>query len=168
MRRSDGDNGIGRSELRTTARRRRTPPTATPFAAYGNAETTDARQPTATNTPEPSPTSRADELPRRYSRQSIGLVAVRDPFNGAFLFGTFQDAANYSCSNCHLTDSEKANLGPGLLNIKDRAATRVEGMSGRRIHLSVNRRFPVLHSRRLRPGANAAELGGDLQRSRDL
>ena len=54
---------------------------------------------------------------------------MRDPFNGAILFGTFQDAANYSCANCHLTDSEKANLGPGLLNIKDRAATRVEGVT---------------------------------------
>ena len=57
------------------------------------------------------------------------LVAVRNPENGAVLFETFQDAANYSCSNCHLPTSEKTNIGPGLLNIKDRALTRVEGQS---------------------------------------
>lgn len=92
------------------------PPTETPMP-----------EPTATPTIEPTV---APEPTRAPALSPIDrLVAVRDAENGAALFMTFQDAANYSCSNCHLPDSEKTNLGPGLLNIKDRAATRVEGMS---------------------------------------
>ena len=92
------------------------PPTETPIP-----------EPTATPTIEPTV---APEPTRPPALSPIDrLVAVRDAENGAALFMTFQDAANYSCSNCHLPDSEKTNLGPGLLNIKDRAATRVEGMS---------------------------------------
>lgn len=106
------------------------------------AEATATVPPTATSlppteTPMPEPTATPTTVPtvtpeptRAPALSPIDrLVAVRDPFNGAMLFGTFQDAANYACSNCHLTDSEKENLGPGLLNIKDRAATRVEGMT---------------------------------------
>lgn len=59
------------------------------------------------------------------------MVAARNPEKGKILFETFQDDAGsgYSCSNCHLPTSEKTNIGPGLLNIKQRAATRVEGLS---------------------------------------
>jgi len=57
------------------------------------------------------------------------MVSLRDTLNGQALFNTFQDAANYACSNCHLPDSEETNIGPGLLNIKDRAASRVPGQS---------------------------------------
>lgn len=91
--------------------------------------------PTSTSTPPPTatPTELPTATPEPTSAPALSpidrLVAVRDPFNGGMLFGTFQDAANYACSNCHLSDSEKENLGPGLLNIKDRAATRIEGMS---------------------------------------
>ena len=92
------------------------PPTDTPMP---EATATPTMQPTAT--PEPTNAPALSPIDR--------LVAVRDAENGAALFVTFQDAANYSCSNCHLPDSEKTNLGPGLLNIKDRAATRIEGMS---------------------------------------
>ncbi len=91
--------------------------------------------PTVTSTPPPTatPTELPTATPEPTSAPALSpidrLVAVRDPFNGGMLFGTFQDAANYACSNCHLSDSEKENLGPGLLNIKERAATRIEGMS---------------------------------------
>lgn len=99
------------------------PPTATPLPP------TDTPVPEATATPTDPPTSTPEPTSAPAASPIDRLVAVRDPFNGAILFGTFQDAANYSCSNCHLTDSEKENLGPGLLNIKDRAASRVEGMT---------------------------------------
>ena len=97
--------------------------------------TATALPPTDTPMPEPTatPTMKPSATPAPTSAPVLSpidrLVAVRDPFNGGMLFGTFQDAANYACSNCHLSDSEKENLGPGLLNIKDRAATRIEGMS---------------------------------------
>ena len=100
-----------------------TPPTQTPLPPTQ----TSTPQPTETPTPEPKPTTEPTQAP--VLSPIDRLVAVRDAMNGAMLFGTFQDAANYSCSNCHLSDSEKENLGPGLLNIKDRAATRVEGMT---------------------------------------
>lgn len=98
-------------------------PSATPMPP------TATSMPTSTFTPTPLPTSAPEPTSSPVLSPIERLVAVRDPMNGAMLFGTFQDAANYACSNCHLSDSEKENLGPGLLNIKDRAATRVEGMS---------------------------------------
>ena len=56
---------------------------------------------------------------------------MRDPENGAILFETFQETAGtgYSCANCHSPTSEEKLVGPGLLNIKSRAVTRVEGQS---------------------------------------
>lgn len=89
------------------------PPTHTPLPP-----------PTATPTLEPTATAEPTVPPRQSPIDR--LVAVRDIENGKVLFETFQDAANYSCSNCHLVDSEKTNLGPGLLNIKDRALTRTD------------------------------------------
>ncbi|MCY3782041.1 MAG: c-type cytochrome [Chloroflexi bacterium] len=94
------------------------PPTETPTLA-----------PTATPTPMPSPTPEPTALP--VLSPIDRMVSVRNPEKGAILFNTFQETAGsgYACSNCHLVDSEKANLGPGLLNIRDRALTRVEGQS---------------------------------------
>ena len=99
------------------------PPTETPLPPTS----TPIPQPTATSTPQPTPTPEPTEAPVQSPIDR--LVAVRDAENGALLFNTFQDAANYACANCHLADSEKTNLGPGLLNIKDRGATRVAGQS---------------------------------------
>ncbi len=101
------------------------PPTATPLP------------PTATPTPEPTltPTPPPTATPAPTATPVLSpidrLVAMRDAEKGAALFVTFQETAGsgYSCSNCHLADSEKTNLGPGLLNIKDRALTRVEGQT---------------------------------------
>lgn len=101
------------------------PPTATPLppTATLTPEPTETPTPLPTATPEPTATPLLSPIDR--------MVAVRNPERGAALFTVFQEAAGtgYSCSNCHLADSEKANLGPGLLNIKDRALTRVEGQS---------------------------------------
>ena len=92
------------------------PPSVTPTPV----PPTETPMPTATSAPptEPPPQSPIDRL-----------VAVRNAANGETLFNTFQDAANYSCANCHSPDSEKKLIGPGLLNIKDRAATRIPGQS---------------------------------------
>lgn len=90
------------------------PPTATPT----DPPPTATPVPTATPEPTSAPQSPIDRL-----------VAVRNAENGAALFQTFQDAANYSCANCHSPTSEKKLIGPGLLNIKDRAAQRSPGQS---------------------------------------
>lgn len=100
-----------------------TPPTQTPLPPTQTPEprATETSTPEPTHTPEPTKAPALSPIDR--------LVAVRDAENGAVLFETFQEAANYACSNCHLPTSEKTNIGPGLLNIKDRAQTRVEGMT---------------------------------------
>lgn len=94
------------------------PPTGTPIP-----EPTATATPPPTATPEPTATPILSPIDR--------MVAVRDPEKGKVLFETFQDDAGsgYSCSNCHLPTSEKTNIGPGLLNIKHRAATRIEGLT---------------------------------------
>ncbi|MCY3831934.1 MAG: c-type cytochrome [Chloroflexi bacterium] len=99
------------------------PPTATPVPPT----VTPTPEPTGTNTLAPSPSPEPTSAPLMSPIDR--LVAVRDAANGASLFETFQEAANYACSNCHLPTSEKTNIGPGLLNIKDRAANRVAGMT---------------------------------------
>lgn len=103
------------------------PPTKPPTATPAPPTQTSTPEPTATTTPEPSPTAEPTSAPALSPIDR--LVAVRDVANGAVLFETFQEAANYACSNCHLPTSEKTNIGPGLLNIKDRAANRVAGMT---------------------------------------
>lgn len=106
------------------------PPTPLPTAMPTELPSaTPTEEPTAPPTDLPTATPEPTAAPARSPIDR--LVAVRNPERGAELFALFQAAAStgYSCSNCHLVDSEKANLGPGLLNIKDRALTRVEGMS---------------------------------------
>ena len=119
------------------------PPSATPIVEAGSAAATVAPTtaptvtplpPTATPTdipPTATPAPTATPQPTAAAPQSPidRLVAVRNPDNGAALFQTFQDAANYSCANCHSPSSEKKLIGPGLLNIKERAANRVAGQS---------------------------------------
>lgn len=85
--------------------------------------------PAPTSTPAPPPTPTAEPTTAAASSPIDRLVAVRDPENGRLLFETFQEAANYACSTCHSAASEEKLVGPGLLNIKDRAPTRVEGQS---------------------------------------
>ena len=99
------------------------PPTATPIPP------TDTPIPEPTALPTSVPTARPEPTAEPVLSPIDRLVAVRNVERGKVLFETFQDAANYSCANCHLPDSEKTNLGPGLLNVKDRALTRVEGKS---------------------------------------
>lgn len=52
----------------------------------------------------------------------IELVANADPVNGEALFNS-----GLPCTSCHLVDSEDSLVGPGLLNIPQRAETRIEG-----------------------------------------
>jgi mono/diheme cytochrome c family protein len=50
-----------------------------------------------------------------------------DASAGEALFNEFQQAASFACVTCHNPDNEERLVGPGLQNIGDRAATRVEG-----------------------------------------
>ena len=93
------------------------------------------------------------------------MAAARDAENGAVLFQIYQEAAKYSCANCHSPISEKPLVGPGLLNVKDRAATRVEGQSAAEyIYTSIiDPKAHVLEGYETEMPENWAEIYRDLE-----
>lgn len=60
---------------------------------------------------------------------TVQLPHDSDPENGAALFVQFHGAAGASCSACHRVDSDERLIGPGLLNIANRAGARVADQS---------------------------------------
>jgi cytochrome c2 len=60
------------------------------------------------------------------------FVSQSNPAHGNELFHTFFDQAGYMCATCHRTDSEEKLIGPGLLNVGTRGATRVPGQIAER------------------------------------
>lgn len=88
---------------------------------------TPTLEPTVIPTEEPTPT--IEPTTEQVASPIDRLVSVRDAENGAILFEMFQADAGFACSTCHRVDSEAQLIGPGLLNLKDRALDRVEGQS---------------------------------------
>lgn len=92
------------------------PPTATPEPA-----TATPVPPTATTEPTVEPTEEA---------AASDATAAGDPANGQTLFITGNTSVGAPpCSTCHLADSEAQLVGPGMLNIGERAASRVPELS---------------------------------------
>lgn len=58
-----------------------------------------------------------------------GDLSLGNAARGETLFNTFQPDAGFACATCHLPNSEERLIGPGLLNVGTRAATRVEGLT---------------------------------------
>lgn len=96
-------------------------PTGTPMPP------TPTSEPTASPTTEPTATLEPTSEP--VLSPIDRLVAVSDVEKGEELFITLQSSIGFSCSTCHRVDSEDHLIGPGLLNINDRAEDRVEGQS---------------------------------------
>ncbi|GAB4570819.1 MAG: hypothetical protein Kow0077_05890 [Anaerolineae bacterium] len=71
--------------------------------------------PTATPTPTPLPPT---EVP----------VAMGDPVRGEELFRNGKDASP-ACVTCHMIDQEMVLIGPSMVGIAERAASRVSGQS---------------------------------------
>ncbi|MBZ0297249.1 MAG: cytochrome c [Anaerolineae bacterium] len=66
------------------------------------------------------------------------VLGEGDAAAGQVLFNTMQSQVGFACVTCHHTDSEARLIGPGLQNISERAATRVEGESAAEyIHNSI-------------------------------
>lgn len=80
------------------------------------------------------------------------LPPSADAANGQRLFNTFQPAAGIACSTCHRVDSEERLVGPGLLNVGTRAATRVKGQSA----------IAYLHDSIVNPSAYVVEGYADI------
>jgi cytochrome c2 len=89
-------------------------------------EATNTVPGTATPTPVlPTPTVASTPT----ASGEIDPLVIGDPDHGQELFNTFQPDAGYMCATCHWADREDRLIGPGLLNIGSRAATRVEGQN---------------------------------------
>lgn len=101
------------------------PPTAVPTEA----PTATAEPPTAAPTEAPTTEPQA-AAPAGNDTLSV-MVSLANPANGETLFNTIYDTnvGPFACFTCHSVDSEEKKIGPGQLNIADRAATRIEGVS---------------------------------------
>lgn len=66
------------------------------------------------------------------ARPSATPVTGGDPARGEKLFARFQPLVGMACTNCHLADSEQRLVGPGLLNVAQRAATNIDQRLTRR------------------------------------
>lgn len=89
-------------------------------------ETTPEETAVAEATPETTePVDTAAESPDGES-PIVDAVANADPAQGEQLF-TMNPVT--PCNTCHLVDSEAMLVGPGLLNVGERAETRIEGMA---------------------------------------
>lgn len=89
-------------------------PTAEPVAADATAEAGAE----ATSAPEATAEAGAE---------TAALTVDGDVAAGQELFNTLIAETGFSCMACHNAASEDRLVGPGLLNVAARAATRVEG-----------------------------------------
>ncbi|MEO8612162.1 MAG: c-type cytochrome [Chloroflexota bacterium] len=102
------------------------PATATPVPATATTAPT-SEPPTATSIP-------ASETPAPAAAAGV----TGDATHGQVLFNTFEDQVSFACATCHHFDTEDRLIGPGLLNVSVRAATRVEGQTAEEyIHNSI-------------------------------
>lgn len=77
---------------------------------------------------------------------------VGNPANGEVLYNQLYPEAGFACVSCHYPDQETRLVGPGLLNIGTRAATRVEGESA----------VEYIHNAIVNPGAYVVDGYPDL------
>lgn len=106
---------------------------STPFELTSVPTATSTDIPTVTTAPTDVSTEEPTLMPEPTQETASSpldrLIESRDPAEGEILFNTLQDATGFACSTCHRDDSEQQLIGPGLLNVKDRAPNRVEGQS---------------------------------------
>jgi cytochrome c2 len=100
------------------------PPTTTPTDVPATATSIPA---TATTVPTSEPPT-ATTVPPTASPVPVAAGPSGDAENGKVLFETFYDQVSFACATCHHVDTEDRLIGPGLLNVSTRAATRVEGL----------------------------------------
>ena len=130
---------VAQAEIEAEEEEEAEPPTDTPVAAT---ETNTPLPPTATDVPPaetPEQTEEAteeavtDEDEGEAEEEEDALAALvnllGDPERGNELFHQNQPAVGFACINCHNVDTEERLVGPGLLNVEERAATRFESMS---------------------------------------
>ncbi|MFN8376711.1 MAG: c-type cytochrome [Anaerolineae bacterium] len=118
----NGEGVTAATQVPPTATATQVPPTATqvpPTATQAATEAPTTAPVEATTAPDQAAAPAGDD-------PVAVLAALYDPAEGEMLFNQ-QTATGYACSSCHLVNSEQMLIGPGLLNISTRGATRVAG-----------------------------------------
>ena len=93
-----------------------------------NAPTATVVPATATQAPTDVPTATV-EPPTAVPQQAASGEGTGDPEKGKEYFNTVRTEVNFACATCHHFDTEAQLIGPGLLNVSVRAASRVPGES---------------------------------------
>lgn len=91
----------------------------------------------------PRTAARPDVVSAGGTLAAAPVLLPGDPTEGERLFNTVHPAAGAACSTCHRADSEQRLIGPGLLNLRARAAERVPGESA----------LDYIHTSIVQPGA---------------
>jgi cytochrome c2 len=135
---------VAQAEIEAEEEEEAEPPTDTPVAAT---ETNTPLPPTETDvppteTPEQTEEATVEAVDEEAEEEEDSLTAMvnllGNPERGDELFHQNQPSVGFACINCHNIDTEERLVGPGLLNIEERAATRVEGTSAvEYIHTSI-------------------------------
>ncbi|GAB4518002.1 MAG: hypothetical protein OHK0046_25210 [Anaerolineae bacterium] len=111
------------------------PPTAAPRATATVAA--PAEDATAASETQPTETTQQEEAAPVETVESAAsaptdplvlAISQADAANGQTLFNQM-NSTGFACSSCHNAASEDRLIGPGLLNVPAKAATRVEGQS---------------------------------------
>ncbi|MGB1286190.1 MAG: c-type cytochrome [Aggregatilineales bacterium] len=97
------------------------------FSGTGISFFISSAQDTPTTTPLPETTPDSETQDNAPLSISLQLANLSSPERGEMFFQAFQADAGFACSTCHRPDSENRLIGPGLLNIEQRAEIRVEG-----------------------------------------
>ncbi|MBI1281294.1 MAG: c-type cytochrome [Anaerolineaceae bacterium] len=105
-------------------------PTATPIPA------------TPTEVPTEVPTATV-EPPTAVPQQATSGEVTGDPEKGKEYFNMVRPEVDFACATCHHYDTEAQLIGPGLLNVSVRAASRVPGESA----------YEYIHTSIVNPGA---------------
>ncbi len=96
-------------------------PTETPIPPTSTPEPTAIP---ATEVPTEAPTEEPTVAP---SDPLVRLIASRDAANGEALFNQMYSELGFACATCHHVAVPENLIGPTMLNIREIAATRVEG-----------------------------------------
>ncbi len=114
------------------------PPTATPTVTPTDEPTATPVPPTETPVPPtevlpteaPTESATVENAAETEAEEPVAEAApAGDPALGEAIFANFYPEASFACNTCHLNNSEAMLIGPGLLNIGERAADRVEGQT---------------------------------------
>jgi len=142
---SDQAKGTEAALVATAAQLTALAPTATatlvPTDLPTNAPTVTSVPATATEVPTDVPAATA--VPATATPAQAAAAVNGDPVKGKEYFNTVRSEVNFACATCHHYDSEERLIGPGLLNVSIRAASRVSGQSA----------YDYIHTSIINPGA---------------